>query len=154
MTHLDIMAYLKAVKKEYCAFLQLPASSSVAHCPVQGECAQPICSIKSCFSIDITIEYFMMVSDFSEQSVILRPIAANFVWLKVVFFSFVPAEPWPRSLPSCRSLARSPSLLVDTVPCNFKRLEQPRLLSGTRLRPSRLSITGPVAAFQVYKAHI
>jgi len=36
---MDIMAYLKAVKKEYCAFLQVPTKFSVAHCPVQGECA-------------------------------------------------------------------------------------------------------------------
>jgi len=52
------------------------------------------------------------------------------------------------------SLARPPSLLVDTVPCSYRGFEQPRLLSDTRLCPSRLSIAARVAAFQVYKAHI
>ena len=46
MTHLDIVAYLKVVKKEYCAFLQVLTNFSVVHCPVPGECAQPVCSQK------------------------------------------------------------------------------------------------------------
>jgi len=83
MTHLDIMAYLKVVKKEYCAFLQVPTNFSVAHYLARGECAQRVCSKKFHFKIDIIIELFMKISDFFEQSVILRPFAANFVWLKV-----------------------------------------------------------------------
>jgi len=40
------MAYLKAIKKEYCVFLQVPTNFSVAHCPTQGECAfrESVCS--------------------------------------------------------------------------------------------------------------
>jgi len=63
------MAYLKAVKNEYCAFLEVPTKFSVAHCPVQGECAQRVCSRKVCLNIGITIEFFVMVSEFFEQSV-------------------------------------------------------------------------------------
>jgi len=83
------MAYLKVVKKEYCAFLQVPTNSSVAHCPVQGECAQRVCSKKFWLNIDIIIEFFMTVSEFFEQLVILRPIVANFVWLKNALYFFV-----------------------------------------------------------------
>jgi len=78
------MAYLKLVKKEYCVFLQVPTNFSVAHLPTQGECAlresvrSGYAPKKFCLNIDIIIEFLMMVSEFFEQSVILRPIAANF----------------------------------------------------------------------------
>jgi len=49
----------------------------------QGECAQWVCSKKFCLNIDIIIDFFMIVSDFFEQSLILWPIPASFVWLKV-----------------------------------------------------------------------
>ena len=83
------MAYLKVVKKEYCVFLQVPTNFSVAHCLVQGGGAlkegvhSGYAPKKFCLNIDIMIEFLMIVSEFLEQAVILRPIAANFVWLKV-----------------------------------------------------------------------
>jgi len=54
---------------------------------------------KNCLNIDIIIKIFMIVSEFFEQSLILWPIAASFVWLKVgatyciQIFNYNPLQP-------------------------------------------------------------
>ena len=75
-------------------------------------------------NIDIIIDLSMTISEFFEQSVILRPIVANFVWLHALYFFvrlFLPSLGLVLSL--SRPVARSPSLLVDTVPCSYRGLE-------------------------------
>jgi len=60
------------------------------------------------------MEFLMMVSEVLEQSVILRPIAANFVWLKVGATRCI--ECW-RFDKAWEIFAQSPGEMVDRNIC-------------------------------------
>jgi len=84
-------------------------------------------------NIDIIIDFFMIVSDFFEQSVIFRPIALFGSRCVVFQISCFPSLGHALSL--SLTATHPPSLLLDTVPCSCNGLEQPRLLSNARLSP-------------------
>jgi len=87
----------------------------------------------------------------------------SLTWITVLSYLFIKISHLGLILsrPSYRSLARSPSLLVDTVTYSCSRLERPPLVSNTRLSPVSYSylpkqtlsmLPTNIAAFQVYKA--